>query len=244
MNRSRSFRHLPLIRRIGLAALAATALLVAGNAQALLIDDFNDSTPVVCNPGGCLPTEYDGAVGGWRAYSFGANSTNSTQRVLGGVYEHEADNASAEAIIIWDGVPNSGSFDPIQDFTDGGASDVIQLVLSFPSILGFEEEPTLEFQIRTHSPGSSVIIGTHQFSPTESGVWEVPLDVTHWGGLDSAHLDFTNVITLQLQVVTGDALSVTIDNIATVPEPGTALLMGLGLAGLAAGGRSQRQARV
>ncbi len=98
----------------------------------------------------------------------------------------------------------------------------------------------------TNSPGTNLI----SFAPVLGGVWtEVTFNVTTAPGLcvferpgGCTLAGFADVVNLQFATNDPDGVGlVTLDfdviSLVPIPEPGTALLMGLGLAGLSAAGR-------
>jgi hypothetical protein len=79
--------------------------------------------------------------------------------------------------------------------------------------------------------------GDFTLTPGSAGVFDIPLAPAGWG---NGALSFDQVFIMELTTEAAVGSSVVIGNIATVvPEPGTGLLMSLGLAGLGIG-RSRR----
>jgi hypothetical protein len=202
----------------------------AGVTPGLQIDDFNggDVFPPLVSPGSSTDL-YAGAVGGERIIKFGLGSNLGTElSVVDGVYTHDSGNIDSDSVIVWEGVAGSGLF---EDFTNGGASDRIRLALEIPFLGPGDASPMLELFIRT-STTSGVTQGTFEFTADVSGIYDAPLDELAWDRPGNNPLDFEDVLSLQLTVRPRGADFVEIDNIATVPEPGAALLMGGALASL------------
>ncbi|MBW2497705.1 MAG: hypothetical protein JRF61_10570 [Deltaproteobacteria bacterium] len=199
-------------RSVYFAFLLATVLLIAGNAHALQIDDFNggDVDSLAC-PDGSIQF-YAGAVGGIREIDCLNGGTQVS--VLNGAYTHDSASIDSESLITW-GQASAGYLRV--DFTDGGASDRIRTALVISSLSPLDRLPTLKFFITTAGPGGTgASTGTFEFTTGVSGTYDVLLDELAWERPGNNPLNFEDVLSLVVTVQAGDADFVEIDNIATV----------------------------
>ncbi len=217
-------------------ALVLAPVLLPVSASALLIDDFEsgdfsitDTTPAANPP----PSDFQGGLSGVHAgsrESFAnlSNGSSLTASVSGGALTISAPTGSGGYFRTWwDGTAND-LYDPVGaysiDLTEGGTID--RFALDVLAVTG-----TVELYIGVSSPGSGGGTTIEHFTVSTPGVVEL-LFADY-----SASADFTDVDTIVIQangpagIGSGD--SVTLESLSTIPEPGTALLLGLGLAGLA-----------
>jgi hypothetical protein len=215
--------------RIAFTAAVLTTFLLAGSSHALQIDDFNGGDDSV-GPGNVQSTTpYSNAIGGFRTLNYvSGNSATDSLSVGSGVLTHDDTSTAgtgSESRVVWDG--NGLGLGPV-DFTDGGSSNILRL-----NILSIGASDTLMFNILDQGSDQ----GDFTLTPGSAGVFDIPLSPADWG---NSALSFDQVFIMDLTIEAGTGSSVVIDNIATVvPEPGTGLLMSLGLAGLGVG-RSRR----
>jgi hypothetical protein len=126
-----------------------------------------------------------------------------------------------------DGDPSSSSFDGLGsvDLTQGGVNDRFRFDVTSATGSGL-----LSIELRSVNHGSSTL--SLLLTP---GIFDVPFSLFHFDGSPFAYpIDFHDVgyINFHFDMASGDA--VTIDSVATVPEPSTlTLIIGLLVGSLA-----------
>ena len=201
-----------------LAGIAAATLLLGGNAQAALIDDFNGGFDSISS--GFVTTRYENALGGQRVLQIDNDSSqDGTLSVTlqggggggNGILSADADDFLFNSSVRWNA--------PGADLTDGGSSD--RFAIDFLSV---RPEDTFSLRVAGGVNDRSV-----DFTVDGPGIKTIlfsdfPLLIT----------DFETVSTVQL-FITGDSplSNIQIDSIqTTVPVPAAFWLLGTGLIGL------------
>lgn len=227
-----------------IASLAvAMAFGNAAQAASVLIDDFNGSgfantaSNFTDTPGGSYNPAYAGAIGGFRDVSAFSPTINGTQvTVVGGVYGHsQTVGAFGTSTLTWDGSGTPGSGFSAIDLTDGGINDVIRFVIvdTDGNLDGNQFELTINGQTIVHT-----FTQAQEDAFDDDGYLNVDFSLASFSGASAA-----TSISLFIDGMHNDAWDVSIDNIGAidinVPEPGTILLFGAGLVGMAS--RLQRK---
>ncbi len=227
------------------------ALSVAGcsDAQALIIDDFtsgaqdlNSGNPSFLDQ----EVQTSSAIGGYRFLSVAL--TDGIAAINGAVVPNlgllDANALSPEALPFagnvtarWDGQGDAGLGGI--DLTDGGSNSLFSLDVAL-----LANADLSEIFLRVIDTGGM----SSSLSRDVSDLSILLPNLFPFGALDG-NADLTSIDSIQLEISLGgepsqELLTVQINefSVVPIPEPGTALLMGLGLAGLGAVGRSQRRA--
>jgi hypothetical protein len=196
-----------------LLPLAVLGALAASNAQALVIDTFDDTAQqVIASPPGIPVPQSDlaaapEAVGGSRNIAITAASglvqaTANTAPTAGAYSHSNASGVTGTSEITWD---NAGGGLGGLDLTDGGLSDALQLVITSID----QGDVTLAFEvIDTNSNASTLTlaglgIGTHFFFLTDF----------------VGTADLTIAASIKLTVNAGEASDLTLDLVRTNERP-------------------------
>lgn len=203
--------------------VAAATLLLGGNAQAFLVDDFNGGFDSISS--GNSTTIYLNALGGKRILAIDSISsgrgTLSVESQGGGgngiLSADSNDIGGFDSSVRWNSTSTSGA----ADLTDGGSSD--RFAIDFLSV-----RPEDAFSLRVAGG-----VNDHTIDFTVDGLGIKTILFSDFPLLST---DFETVNTVQLFNNAGSALSnIQIDSIqTTVPVPAAVWLLGSGLVGLVA----------
>ncbi|MFZ5829296.1 MAG: PEP-CTERM sorting domain-containing protein [Planctomycetota bacterium] len=218
---------------MGLQSKICMAFLVAiaacsSTAQAALIDSFDDRGIVLyVIPGAGTHSAGEavgGAIGGYRNVSL--THTGGTGIAL--LYTNVANNAkfsfdqgvntSAKATIAWDGGFENPSFEV--DLTNAGTSNAIEVLVA-----GSDNVFDLKFTLYSGADDASTAMLSVPVTASPTAYVLPFADLVAESG---AGADLAKVSAIRMEVTGGPAGDISIDNIQTVPEPGT---LALGLAG-------------
>ena len=225
--------------------LAAALGLSSVNAFAstILIDDFSDpahsakDTVSGCTAGiaagtGCFSSALNGAIlGGERDLYVDLVAdpflNDSEIKVAGGVLSfNNGSGTTATGTVTWDGIDGSNVVDTDglggYDLTDAGINSgfVFDVIAS---------DAGFDFQIKLWDMADNLTVADF-VSTGIAGKRTISFDDAVFAGFD-----FTDLGAMQLvidQDGTSTSIDLTLDGVATVSEPGTIALFGLGLAGL------------
>ena len=243
----------PKNRGRALAIFAITALLVAPGvgSAALITLTFDDGAhdPTIVYPGGELHGPYDWIESnGIRAAGFWATDVGTPSAAFQLGHTHLQPN--------WSGRPD-GRYERMHSWTD----DLQGLNISLESGASFDVV-SIDYSIRERTstvpdlqrlpwatgPDDAQILLSTAFDPTVADLesqWtafaidDFGLPYSPWFTLDVSGFDNVSSVYLS-QTIAGlgiDTIVLDVHNVMPVPEPSTALLIGLGLAGLSRRGR-------
>jgi hypothetical protein len=220
--------------RFSHAVLAAAALLLSPAVQALTIDDFSTVDTAFIGPGPFATTAQGGApataIGGFRETTLtrisGVGSLEFTDDGSLGNFGF-APNVNGTTSLIYDGaadlVLNTAGLG--QDLTVDGS--FLRVVLR-SDVVGL-----LSITVFSGANGSSITIPTPGLG-LGAGFTTVDIPFASFGIVSGTGADFTNVGAIMLTAASNHiGHDLQIDLIETVPEPTTALLLGLGLVAIA-----------
>jgi len=223
------------------AVLVGLWYLSPAEARSLTIDDWSDAqTTTVISPSGSATTLATGVgiLGGEREITVTRTSGVAvTMAASGGSLAYgQIAGSLGTGTVIWDGVDGGGGLDPTGlggvDFTDAATSAAISIPLLFDDL-----SASLTLIAYTDGANSSQVSVTLPGSipPDPQGVLTIPF--SSFSVLSGTGADFSNIgaFTLEIDGTTAPGLDFEMGAATTgpVPEPRTALLLGVGLAGLA-----------
>lgn len=240
-----------MLRSLQLAAMLGFLVGAPLAASALVIDDFGASQAVTIGLGGppnpVVSTggvAAGGAVGGSRSVVLERTASGGSASVDVGFSASDALSVStgagvvANALLIYDGdtdsTPNTTGLGGV-DVTEGGVNSLLRLLVE-------ADQSDVAIRVTFHegtnnSSADLITTGGNTFgSPL---LLVANLAALTPGGTGAA--DLTNVGAITVEIFGPTSFDVSIRQFeAAVPEPGTLALLGLGLSGLAYGGRRSR----
>lgn len=195
--------------KIFFTAITLMASLIAINANAALIDDFNGGD-IVVQATGSSNTNYSNAFGGNRAISIektGLLTANST--VGAGQYSHNVEAlTSATSVISWHSTTGI-------DLTDGG--DTSYFALDIASIAQGNIDLTLLV--------TDILNQSSSYTLLNSGAGINRIALSYFSGFN-----FLQVKDIELTIKGGSSADFSLNSISTVPTPSVLVLLGVGLA--------------
>ena len=231
-----------LVRRVSvlaaLAAFSAFALATPAAATPVVLDDFTnqfagtgsggalDADTTGTNPDTSVQAGVTGVLGGSRNATLTVSNPTSGTRALvgsgtGSLTYQTISSVDADMVILYD---NLGGV----DVTSGGINDRFEFVTNFPNA-GFTPGGFDEWVLEL-SDGSTTHTASVQNTATGGGI-VLSIGLDQYG---LAGVDLTSVTSAEFSYsVNAQSPDWVIGSIAFVPEPSTALLMGLGLVGIA-----------
>jgi hypothetical protein len=218
-------------------------------AGALLIDAWSaEQTTTVISPAGSAASELAGAgiVGGEREILLTRSSGPAVTIAAstGSLAHGQIAGSLGTATVVWDGADVLGVLDPTGlggvDFTDGATSAAISIPLLFGDL---PASLILTAYTDAGNVSQAIVALPGSIPPDPPLVLIVPFGA--FGVLSGVGADFANIgaLSLLLDGSSASGLDLEIGELRTVavPEPGAALLLGLGLAGLAGVRRSAKR---